>query len=175
MDLSPYVDELRHQLRTVARAGGEESQRLAERLLPALESASRMVLLDALSTATGEITSDLAPGSVELRLRGRDVEFVVIPAPLDLPDDVLPVDAPAAAPFVEAGAEGDDGGTARLTLRLPEPLKARIEAAAGRQGLSVNAWMVRNLAALVETDGPSSGTPRRTPLGGDRYTGWARS
>ena len=174
MDLTPYVDELQQQLLVAAQGGGEDAERLAERLLPALQSASHLVLLDALSTAAAEITSDLAPGSVEVRLRGRDPELVVTPPPFDSPD------APTASEPVSPGpvppsADVDDGGTARVTLRLPEQLKARIEHAAGRDGLSVNSWLVRAVNAAVEPQPAERATEHRTTWGGQRVTGWARS
>ena len=81
MDLTPYVENLRRELAVAADAGGEDARALAERLTAPLESAIRLMLLDALSAAADEITRELAPGSVELRLRGGEPEFVVTPAP----------------------------------------------------------------------------------------------
>src|SRR5882672_3270640 len=81
MNLTPYVDNLRRELAVAAEAGGEDARALAERLTASLESAARLSLLEALSAAADEITRDLAPGSVEVRLRGRDPEFVVTPPP----------------------------------------------------------------------------------------------
>ena len=63
---------------------------------------------------------------------------------------------------------GDDGLTARITLRLPENLKATIKLVAGREGMSINTWLVRALARAVST--PS--TPRRSS---NRLTGFGRS
>ncbi|MFD0788383.1 hypothetical protein ACFQZ8_31095, partial [Micromonospora azadirachtae] len=77
MDLTSYVNNLGREMATLAEVGGEEGRVLVERLTGALESAIRMTLLDTLSAAADEITRDLAPGSVELRLRGRDPNFVV--------------------------------------------------------------------------------------------------
>jgi len=77
MNLGPYIDEIHRQLEAVAETGGEDSRALAERLAAPLDAAIRLSLLDALSAAAQEITCDLAPGSVELRLRGRDPEFAV--------------------------------------------------------------------------------------------------
>jgi hypothetical protein len=77
MDLTAYVGKLGREFATLAEGGGEEARALVERLTGSLESAIRMTLLDALSAAADEITRDLAPGSVELRLRGRDPSFVV--------------------------------------------------------------------------------------------------
>ena len=83
MNLTPYVENLRRQLAVAADAGGEDARALAERLTAPLESAVRLMLLDALSAAADEITRELAPGSVELRLRSGEPDFVVTPAPAD--------------------------------------------------------------------------------------------
>src|SRR4051794_17973466 len=139
MDLTPYVDNLRRELEVAAEAGGDEARELAERLTAPLESATRLTLLNVLSAAMDEITRELAPGSVDVRLRGLDPDFVVV-----LPqheDRTEPLDAPAPAP-APVPADGDEG-TARVNLRLPALLKARAEEAASREGLSVNAWLVR--------------------------------
>src|SRR3954452_15079836 len=92
MDLSPYVENLRRELAVAADAGGDEARALAERLTAPLDSATRLMLLDALSAAADDITRELAPGSVELRLRGGEPRFVVTPAPADEPPE-----RPAAA------------------------------------------------------------------------------
>ena len=77
MDLQPYVDAVRHELNVAAAAGGPDAQALADRLTAPLESSIRLALLEALSEAAEQITRELAPGSVEVRLRGRDPEFTV--------------------------------------------------------------------------------------------------
>jgi uncharacterized protein (DUF1778 family) len=170
MDLTPYVDSLRRELAEAAELGGADARALAERLSGPLESAARLALLDALSAATDEITRDLAPGSVELRLRGRDPSFVVTPSP-DFGDTAPPATTgvPSAVPI------DDEGTTARINFRLSEPLKARIEEAAGRDGISVNAWLVRAAtAAVAGGQPPPEHTDRRQPTGGQRFTGWVR-
>jgi HicB family len=166
MDLTRYVDALRHELAVAAEAGGEEARALAERLTAPLEPATRLMLLDALSAAAGEITRELAPGSVELRLRSGEPEFVVMPPPPDEPVDRLePTPEPASPP------DADEAATARINLRLPEHLKAGIEQAAARERLSVNAWLVRAAGAALAEAGPER-APR--PRGGQAYTGWVR-
>ena len=162
MDLRPYVDELRHQLMVAAEAGGDDAREVAERLSAALEPAVRLVLLDALSAAADDITRELAPGSVELRLRGGEPDFVVTPAPVD--------DADAIAP--PAPPETDEAATARINLRLPEQLKADIEQAAGRDRVSVNTWLVRAAAAAVA--GGEQGPRQRGGRVGQSFTGWVR-
>jgi hypothetical protein len=164
MDLTPFVAELRQELAVAAEAAGEEAVALAERLTAPLESAIRLTLLNALSAATDEITRDLAPGSVEVRLRRRDAEFAV-----SLP--VTPEPEPAQAP-PSPPPEADDGTVSRINLRLPEQLKQRVEEAASRDRLSTNAWLVQAATAALGPARPSA--RRRGSQVGDNYTGWVR-
>jgi hypothetical protein len=166
MQLGIYTDSLRQHLLIAAEAGGDEARALADRLTAPLESAARLVLLEALSAAAGEITGELAPGAVELRLRGGNPEFVVTPAPME---EALEDFRSPAAPAIATVTEGEDGGTSRLNLRIPEALKLRIEEAARNQGLSLNAWLVRAAAAAL---GPDQLPHRRSTSGGEHYTGW---
>ncbi|MCC5480772.1 toxin-antitoxin system HicB family antitoxin [Streptomyces sp. NPDC059680] len=172
MDLTPYVDTLRRELAVAAEAGGEDARELAERLTAPLESATRLTLLNVLSAAMDEITRELAPGSVDVRLRGLEPDFVVTPPPTDggaIAEPAAPVE-----PFrTPVPADGDEGGTARVNLRLPAHLKARAEEAASREGLSVNAWLVRAVSAAVE-GGTRPRTPERAQAVGQSFTGWVR-
>ncbi|HWE88718.1 MAG TPA: hypothetical protein VG317_04565 [Pseudonocardiaceae bacterium] len=172
MDLTYYVDALRQQLAVAAEAGGDESRALAERLTAPLESGIRLALLNALSAAADEITRDLAPGSVDLRLRSGEPTFVVLPPALEhsfSESEQSTEDAPPPVP-----PESDEGPMTRINVRLAEALKNRIEQAAGQAGLSVNAWLVRAAAASLESDIRGRPAARRTPTRGDRYTGWVR-
>src|SRR3954471_24150759 len=135
MDLTQYVENLRRELAIAAGAGGDDARALAERLTAPLEPAVRLMLLDALSAAADEITRELAPGSVELRLRAGEPDFVVTPAPGDETVEPAPAGPPARAgervePAPDASApvapEADEGATARINLRLPEQLKAGV-------------------------------------------------
>jgi hypothetical protein len=163
MNLTPYVENLRGALAVAADAGGPDARALAERLTAPLDSAARLALLDALSAAAGEITRELAPGSVDLRLRAGEPEFVVTPAPADEPAGDTPPPAPP---------EADDAATARINLRLPEQLKTAVEQAASRERLSVNAWLIRVTAAAVAQDPP--GPRPRGGRVGQGFTGWVR-
>ena len=173
MDLTPYVSNLRQELAVAADAGGDDARALAERLTAPLESAARLVLLDALSAAAAEITRDLAPGSVDLRLRGREPSFVVTPPPAEQPfDEPGP---PAADVQPPALPEGEEGTAARISFRLTEHLKSRIEEAAAQAGLSVNAWLLRAASASLDSgDRDHRSADRRASWGGQRYTGWVR-
>ena len=163
MDLTQYVENLRGELAVAAAAGGDDARELAERLTAPLDAAVRLMLLDALSAAADEITRELAPGSVELRLRSGEPGFVVTPVPAD--DEPAEAAAPAPAP-----PDAEEGATARINLRLPEQLKAGIEQAAARERMSVNTWLVRAAAAAVANDDRRP-RPRGGRLG-ETYTGW---
>ncbi|WP_126640037.1 hypothetical protein [Embleya hyalina] len=180
MDLTPYVDKLCRELAVAAEANGAEARALAERLIGPLESATRLALLSALSAAADEISRDLAPGSVDMRLRGLDPDFVVSPAvarsfeeagggAFDDEPDERPGPPPAAS-----APEPEEGGTARITLRLAEHIKPRIEQAAGRAGLSVNAWLVRTVTAALDPAEERGRERRGTSRSRQRYTGWVR-
>ena len=170
MDLTPYVDKLSAELAVAAEAGGEDARALAERLTAPLDSAVRLTLLEALSSAADEITADLAPGSVELRLRGREPSFVVTPPPTD---DFLVESAPPAPGAPPPVVDTDDSAMARINVRLPEQLKARIEEAAAREKISVNIWLVRAAAAAL--DSTSAYQPASRPrIGGQQFSGWVR-
>ncbi|PZS11658.1 MAG: hypothetical protein DLM64_06255 [Solirubrobacterales bacterium] len=175
MDLSLNIENVQRQLALAAEAGGDEARALGERLVAPLEAALRLTLLDVLAAAAEEITCELAPGSVEVRLRGRDrdPELVVTLVPGEVPgDEVGPVEdhgPPAPAPV-----EGEEGAMSRINLRMPDHLKARIERVAGGEGLSVNAWLVRAAAAALQRADPERHYERRAPKGAQRYTGWVR-
>jgi hypothetical protein len=166
MNLQPYIESIHQQLAATADAGGEDARAIVDRLAPSLDAAVRLALLEALSAAAEDITCELAPGSVELRLHGRDPEFVVM-APAAPTDERADEDQPGA----RYALEPDEGAMSRINLRMPERLKARIEAAAAREGLSVNAWLVRAAAAAAERAGPDRPRP---PQGPQKYRGWAR-
>jgi predicted HicB family RNase H-like nuclease len=162
MDLSPYLDGLRRDLGASVAAGGPDAERTGEQLVNALEPAVRLTLLEVLSEAAAEITAALDAATVDVRLRGRDADIVVT----QVADE-----SPVATYEPPADTEGD---TARVTLRLPEHLKALAERAAAAEGISVNAWLVRAVgAALHPGHGPftSPNSPRR----GRRITGFAQS
>jgi len=164
MELSPYVTDLQRQLVDAAEHGTDETRAVAERLAAGLDAATRIVLLDVLSAAVGEITRDLAPGSVEMRLRGRDVDFVV--NALTPEADADADDRPAVT------VDLDDASTSRTTLRLPDALKARVDEAASADGLSVNTWLVRAVAAALQPK--QRRAAQRTLRTGDNFAGWAR-
>jgi hypothetical protein len=179
MDITPYVDSLRRDLTAAAEAGSEEVRAAAERLTLALDPAMRLALMDALAQAAAEISSELPAGSVDVRLRGREPEFVV-----DVP--TMPMTPPAPpAPPAPPEPEDPEGAVARITLRIPESLKAKAEELAARSGHSLNTWLVTTIRnatrseRAIEVDLDLSSIPffdelQRGPgrKGRRRMTGW---
>lgn len=168
MDLSEYAESLRRELTSITRFAGEDVSRAAEMLAETLDSSVRLALLDVLSAAADEITASLDGATIDVRLAGAQPEFVVNVTHL------------AEEPPPEPGEAGDDAGNTRVTLRISDGLKSRVEAAALATGMSVNAWLVRAVSRALES--PSSGPRARPPFSppgrsgpGKRYTGFARS
>jgi hypothetical protein len=157
MNLTPYLDGLRRDLAAAAAAGGPETGRAAELLGGSLEASGRLALLEALADAAAEITARLSSASVEVRLRGRDAEFVVTEAPPDI-----------ASPPPATATPVDGGELARLTLRMPESLKERVEQSAAAEGVSVNAWLVLVVAAAASA---AAGAAHAAAAAGEAATG----
>ena len=154
MQIDGYVQALRDDLARIAAVGDESTARAAELLASALESAIGRRLLEAIGEAALELSNQLEEGRVEVRFAGGDPELVI----------VHDEETAALEPV-------DEAFTARITLRLPESLKARLEAHAAREGVSVNTWLVQALQAHDR--------PRPSPgIGGGsrrRLSGYGRS
>lgn len=151
MELTTHSDAIRSDLELLA--GSDEAEQVAaERISRGLESPLHLRLLDLLGQAALELSDQLPGGHVEVRLSGRDVQLVFVSEEL----------------ATTSSAADDEAGTARLTLRMPEPTKAAVEAAAGAEGLSTNAWLVR---AVRNELGRGRGRHGRF---GSRLTGFAQ-
>jgi hypothetical protein len=171
MDLGPHVEDLHRALASAGRAGGEEAQQLLDRLAAPMESAIRLAMLNLLSAAADEITADLAPGSVELRLRGGVPQFVAAAPGRGEPDDTRSarLDPEHDASFAPPP---DRGAPARISLRLSEQLKAAVDETAGSAGMSVNTWLVRVITNAVEADRRRRDA-EHAPQFGQHYNGWS--
>jgi hypothetical protein len=168
MDLDRYVSELQTQLAVAAETGDADARAVAERLSASLDAAARLMVLGVLSDAASEITREIAPGSVDLVFRGREPELVVTRPPAPETGSAGP-----SAPETGSAAEPlDDTVTSRTTLRLPDRLKARAEQAAAEEGMSVNSWFVRAIAAALEPN--TRRAAKHDARQGDSFTGWAR-
>ena len=156
MDLTPHLEAVRADLESLA---DDQNRPSVERLSRAVEPALQLRMLDVLGEASLEISQQLPAGHAEVRVAARDASLVYVP------------EGPAEP---AATAEEEEGGTVRLTLRMPEHLKTKVEQAAARDGASVNAWLVRAITRGVEGKRfeLEIGRNRR---GGSRVTGWAES
>jgi HicB-like protein involved in pilus formation len=151
MELAHHITAIQSDLAAAAALGGEETADAGRRLSDALGSSLQLRLLDVLTEAGLELNAALPDGHVEVRLAGRDPELVYVPEVAATEETVL---------------LGEELG-ARITLRLPEALKAAVEAAAGREGVSTNTWIVRALRRGLD--------PRPRSRTGNRIQGFARS
>src|SRR5436305_3378189 len=150
MQIDGIIQALREDLARTAALGDENTSRAAELLAVALESSLGRRLQDALAEAALELNDQLDSSHVELRVAGHDLQLVLVREDGTLPE------------------QADEAFSARITLRLPESLKQRVESAAAREGASVNTWLVQALQRSVESHRPMS-------VGRNRLTGYGRS
>ncbi|WP_129664317.1 ribbon-helix-helix protein, CopG family [Phytoactinopolyspora endophytica] len=179
MELTPYVTSLRNALGAAGHAASDDVREAADRLSYAIEPSLRLTLIEALGDAAAEVTTQLDGVSVDVRIRGGNPEFVASdersttsfspPEPPEPPN-------PPPPPDVEENLS-------RVSLRLPESIKARVDEAAAAEGLSVNAWLIRAISQTL--DGAQTGIQAGStgvqvgPHGvhvnlGRRISGWAR-
>jgi hypothetical protein len=164
MELSPYIESVRAGVVNASSLADEQTQHVAQRLGTAIESSTRLALIQALSDAAGTISAELAPSSVELRMVGQDPEFVVSLQTTELEPTLLMPEPESAS---EETAEAEDEPVARITLRLPQSVKARVDEVASSEGISTNAWLIRAVMdALSERSGsrPEWPQPPRPPM-----------
>ena len=148
MQLTAHIDALLADLAMTAELGDENVALAAERLSEALRGSARLRLLDLLSEVTLEISGQLPAGHLEVRLVGQEPSLVYV----------------EERQQEEFGAS-DDGMAARISLRLPDTLKTAIDDAAAKEGISANAWLVRELKRAVHRGSH--------PKVGNRLTGFA--
>ena len=139
--MSLVVDGLRSDVVAVGELGDETVAVVAERIADVLGRSMPGRILDVLSDAAAELTATLPDGRVDIRVAGDDVDLTYVE------------DGPAPT------GEGDEQ-SARITLRLGEGLKSRIEDGAAAEGVSVNTFIVRALER-----GPSSNRSRGARAG----------
>ena len=150
MKMSSVVDGLLSDVSAVGELGDAQVVDVAERIAAVLARSLPSRILDLLSEAAGELARELPQGRVELHVGGDDVELVY-------------VDDDPATPETDAEL------TARITLRLSDQLKARVEESASRQGLSVNGWVLRTLERGASVSTHSNGRA------GSRLRGYGNS
>ena len=150
MQIDGHIQALREDLVRVAALGDETTSRAADLLSVAIEASLGRRIQDALAEAALELNDQLESAHVELRVAGRDLQLVLVREDGSVPE------------------QADEAFSARITLRLPESLKQRVESAAAREGASVNTWLVQALQRAVESRRSSSG-------GRNRLTGYGRN
>lgn len=153
MQMAQFLEALEQDLDRIAAIGDDAVAQAASRLSQAIQSSAGMRLLEALGVAAVELSAQLPSGHVEVRMSGQDPNFVYV-------EEEQQAEAQPAA---------DEDASARITLRLPERLKGHVEAAAARDGVSVNTWIVRALHREV------TAPPTRGPRIGSRLSGFAKS
>ena len=151
MQIDGIIQALREDLVRISALGDESTSRAAELLSVAIESSLGRRLQDALAEAALELNDQLDSSHVELRVAGHDLQLVLVREDGTMPE------------------QADEAFSARITLRLPESLKQRVESAAAREGASVNTWLVQALQRAVEPRRPSSSGSR------NRLTGYGRN
>jgi Arc-like DNA binding domain len=163
MDLSPYIESVRTGVAKASSLADEQTQHVAERLGTAIESSTRLALIQALSDAAGTISADLAPSSVELRMIGTDPEFVVTVQTGEAEPTLLMPEAEVASAEASepSSTETDEEPVARITLRLPQSVKSRVDEVASSEGISTNAWLIR---AVMDALSERSGSRAEWPL-----------
>jgi hypothetical protein len=159
MKMSLVVDGLRSDVISVGELGDDTVAEVADRIAEVLGRSIPSRILDLLSEVAAEVSAELPDGRVEIRVAGDDVDLAYV-------ED-------AAAGTADADGEGDGGDwdrdrdmSARITLRLSESLKTRVEEGAARQGISVNAFIVRTL------EQGASGEHKRKTYAGNRLRGY---
>jgi hypothetical protein len=168
MDLSPYVQTVRDGVSSAAALADDHTREVAERLGGSIESSTRLALIAALSDATSSISAELAPSSVEVRMVGQDPELVVSVPTGDSEPTVL--QAPREADPTEADVlvDVDDEPVARISLRLPQSVKTKVDEVAAADGISTNAWLTRAVMDALATSGrpewPRPPVPPRAPV-----------
>jgi hypothetical protein len=150
MKMSLVVDGLRSDVISVGELGDDTVAEVAGRIAEVLGRSIPSRILDLLSEVAAEVSAELPDGRLEIRVAGDDVDLAYVD------------DAPARAdsPAGDGDGERDRDMSARITLRLSESLKARVEGGAAREGISVNAFIVRTLE-----HGAAGGHQRKSYVG----------
>jgi hypothetical protein len=158
MKMSVVVDGLRSDVISVGELGDDTVAEVADRIAEVLGRSIPSRILDLLSEVAAELSAELPDGRVEIRVAGDDVDLAYVE------------DAAAGTAGSDVEGDGDRDRdrdmSARITLRLSESLKTRVEEGAARQGISVNAFIVRTL------EHGASGEHKRKNYAGNRLRGY---
>jgi hypothetical protein len=154
MQLNSYLSAVAYDLDRATQLADDATREVARRLVTVLEPGLRMAMVQLLSDAAAQLTSELSGPVVTIRMDGREpVWHVVSPESHETSHD-------------PADPSGDEEGTARVTVRLPEAVKRRAENLAQASGQSLNTWIIHVLRRATTTDKTPTKSSRR-------ITGWA--
>lgn len=160
MDIDPPLRRVHEQLQASAALGDDSARQAAQMLSVSLDPALRLAIQDVLAQLAADISAEIAPGRIDLALRGSSLDVQVVTPPM--PTDPEPEPEPVADPEPE-------GPSTRVTFRPPQQLKDRLEQEASAEGLSLNAYLVRALSQHL--DGLRAGADPR----GRRPQSWGTS
>ncbi len=144
MQLDSHVQAIQQELADSASLGDEAIAEAARRLSDGLAATLHLHFLDLLGEVALDLSGQLESGRVEVRLAGREPELAYV--------------AETAPDAGQLGFGEEHSG--RITLRLPESLKAGVEAAAAHEGISTNAWLVRAIARVLDRQSSKRGRHR---------------
>lgn len=159
MNLTPYVESVRNGVSDAAALADDHTRQVASRLGSAISASTRLALIDALCDAADAISADLAPGSVVVRMAGSEPQFIVERPPAAATEPTLLLPPTGSDPEPEESAEVDDEPVARISLRLPASVKARVDEMADRDQISTNAWLLRAVMDALSIRRGTDGLP----------------
>lgn len=167
MNLDPYLASVLADLDRATALADEQTRAVAAKVATAVEPALRLALVHALSDAAATVTSELTDAAVVVRMEGRDPVLAVHRTEVAPPVPPTPPSPPAPP----AAPEAEDGETARVTVRLPQSLKAQLDRLADAADQSLNTWIVQALRRA--STGATLPEATTTPQSARRVTGWA--
>ena len=124
MKMSKFIDLLSVDIKALGKLGGSELESAVLRLIPTLAPVLRTRLLEALTEIAEELKDQLPGAHLEARVQGDEIELIYIEDSSTHRENLADCNA-------------------RITLRLPEDLKSRIESAATKEGISLNSWLLK--------------------------------
>lgn len=152
MQLSTAITNLETAVETQLRVAGPEIAEAGAQLLAVLKPAIKESMMEVVSMAVTEITSQLDSQTIDVKLVDGDPELVVR-------EDLTAVPPPPSPP----SPGSDDADEARITVRLPSYLKDLISADAEVSGDSVNSYVVDVLNSKARRR-RSTGSQTRTTI-----------
>lgn len=150
MQLSHAITNLETAVETQLRVAGPEVAEAGTHLMAALKPAITQAMMEIVTMAVTEISSQLDTQTIDIKLVDGDPELVVS-------DDPTAGSPPPPPP------DFDEVGEARITVRLPGYLKDLITNEAEVSGDSINSYVVDLLSSKTRRKG-STGTHHKSTI-----------